>query len=123
MPYKPRIVVDFDGVLNSYVSGWIDAVTLPDPPVEGAQRFIHGLLDAGWEVVVCSTRAETDNGRGAIMYWLMDNEFPVGSKGISDICHGKPPALVYLDDRALRFSGVWPSLEDVQTAAKPWNKS
>jgi hypothetical protein len=33
----------------------------------------------------------------------------------------KPPALVTIDDRALTFSGSWPSLEQI-AAFKPWNK-
>ena len=35
--YKRTIIVDFDGVINSYISGWNDdgPLALPDPPVEG----------------------------------------------------------------------------------------
>lgn len=33
----------------------------------------------------------------------------------------KPPATVTLDDRALTFTGAWPTLESIATF-KPWNK-
>lgn len=127
--HAPRIVVDFDGVLHSYTSGWQGAETIADPPTEGAQQFVTALLDDGWEVWVCSTRAETPAGVDAIVDWLGDHGFELADdngtdRGISEVCHGKPPALVYLDDRALRFEGPpWPTLEQLRSAAQPWNKS
>lgn len=33
----------------------------------------------------------------------------------------KPPALLTIDDRALTFTGEWPSLSEIK-AFKPWNK-
>lgn len=120
--FVPRIVLDFDGVLHSYASGWQGAETIPDPPTPGAQRFVEELLEGGWEPIVCSTRAETVAGVAAIAQWLIEYGFP--SVLVSTICHGKPPALVYLDDRALRFNGpgTWPSLEVLEVAASPWTK-
>jgi hypothetical protein len=32
----------------------------------------------------------------------------------------KPPAHVYLDDRAMTFAGSWPSVEEL-LAFRPWN--
>lgn len=120
-PYKPRIVLDFDGVLHSYTSGWKGAENITDPPTVGAQRFVQRLLDDGWEVVVCSTRAETPEGCAAIQAWWTSNDFPEVKLSIT---HGKPPALVYLDDRALRFDGpgTWPTQETLMVAAVPWTK-
>lgn len=119
--WSPRIVVDFDGVLHSYTSGWQGPTVIPDPPVEGAQAFVACMLGAGWDVVVCSTRAEQSDGEHAIRKWLAAHEFPVYLA--TRIYHGKPPALVYLDDRALRFDGAWPSLADVEAAGVPWTKA
>lgn len=124
-PYAPRICIDFDGVLHSYTSGWKGATEIPDALTEGALDFVNDLLDAGWEVVVCSTRAETQEGLDAIIEWLVANGVPIESDsecGISQITHGKPPALVYLDDRALRFDGAFPSLAQVEHAGIPWTK-
>ena len=33
----------------------------------------------------------------------------------------KPPALIYLDDRAMRFAGFFPEVADIEEAT-PWNK-
>lgn len=125
--YRPRIVIDFDGVLHSYASGWQGADVIPDQPTEGAQAFVTAMLDAGWEVWVCSTRAETPPGAEAIVDWLAHYGFELADengtdRGISNVCHGKPPALVYLDDRAMRFDGAWPSLPQVEDAGIPWTK-
>lgn len=114
---KGTVVVDFDGVLNSYASGWTKAGEIPDGPVEGAQRFLLDLKHAGYEVVICSTRAAEPEGRAAISEWLLRHQFPLDLK----VQHGKPPALVYLDDRALRFEGPpWPTIQQVDQAARPW---
>jgi hypothetical protein len=49
----------------------------------------------------------------------------MGFRGIEDVTFSarKPPALVYLDDRAMRFEGpgTWPSVEEIHKA-RPWNK-
>ena len=37
---KPILCLDFDGVIHSYSSGWKGAAVIPDPPVDGAMRFI-----------------------------------------------------------------------------------
>lgn len=125
MAYAPRICIDFDGVLNSYRSGWTGPASIPDAPTEGAREFVRSLLDAGWEIVVCSTRAETPEGLKAISDWWATYGFPdAGELNGAEpwLVHGKPPALVYLDDRALRFDGAWPSLSQVEHAGVPWTK-
>jgi len=37
---KPILCVDFDGVIHSYTSKWVDEATIPDPPVPGALRWL-----------------------------------------------------------------------------------
>lgn len=116
--WSPRIVVDFDGVLHSYIAGWKGADVIPDEPTPGAQAFVRTMLDAGWDVVIVSTRAREPDGRRAIVTWLAAHDFPA-----LDVQHEKPPALVYLDDRAMRFDGEWPTVAQVDVAAKPWNRA
>lgn len=129
MTHTPRIVLDFDGVLNSYRSGWISAAEIPDPPTAGAQQFVADLLDDGWEIVIQSTRAATPQGANAISEWLILHGFPLPGgpltadpRGAYVITAEKLPALVYLDDRALRFNGpgTWPTREILETACVPW---
>ncbi|MDC3414536.1 hypothetical protein NC797_16665 [Aquibacillus sp. 3ASR75-11] len=40
---KRTIVFDFDGVINSYRSGWKGAEVLPDPPVSSMKETIEEL--------------------------------------------------------------------------------
>lgn len=113
------VVLDFDGVLHSYTSGWKGAHVIPDPPVVGAQDFVRELHASGYGVEVASTRATTAPGRRAMQAWFVANGFPAMA-----IAHGKPPGIVYLDDRALRFEGPgkWPTMAEIKEASVPWQK-
>lgn len=91
---KKTIASDFDGVLHKYSMGWSDG-TIYDVPVEGAREKIIMLLDAGFEVVVFTTRKD----KKAIGKWLEHWDFPP-----LPITNEKIPALAYIDDRALRFT-------------------
>lgn len=117
------VVLDFDGVLHSYTSGWQGAAVIPDPPVEGAVEFIDMLEAEGYEVVVASTRANTREGLKAMRKWLRSNRFD-RLRNLKIAEEGKPPGIVYLDDRALRFDGpgAWPTMAQIREAAVPWNK-
>lgn len=114
---KQTIVFDFDGVIHSYTSGWQGAANIPDPPVPGIKEAIADIRAAGYEVVVVSTRCATTEGHGAIRAWLIDHGIEVDAVKME-----KPPAIVYIDDRAICFDGKPESLlEKIQTF-KPWNK-
>jgi trehalose-6-phosphatase len=67
--FKPTIVLDFDGVLHSYKSGWKGATNIPDPPVEGALEFLVGALDR-FNVAILSSRSHQWGGRRAMKRWL-----------------------------------------------------
>jgi len=106
MSKRWRIGLDFDGVLNSYVSGYKpgDDSYLPDPPVEGAQNFVDRLYDVFEEVVILTARARTKAGVMGIHKWLHKYHFPA-------LCvfAEKLPCDVYLDDKAITFTGKFPS--------------
>ena len=38
--HRPILCVDFDGVIHSYTSGWEGIDMIPDPPVEGAIKWL-----------------------------------------------------------------------------------
>lgn len=92
------VCVDLDGVLNTY-DGWKGeehfAAVRP-----GAIAFVNALLDR-YDVVVLTTRP-----REATRLWLQQQGFPSSLK-VTDV---KPPALVYLDDRAMTFDGSFDGL-------------
>lgn len=98
MTYQPTVCVDFDGVVHSYASGWTGPVPT-DPPEPGALEFVSSLVDAGFKVVIFTTRASTTQGFEATRRWLNENGFPVGLK----ITNHKVPAVAYVDDRAVAY--------------------
>jgi hypothetical protein len=117
--HKWVVAVDCDGVLHSYRSGWQGADSLPDPPVPGAIEWLE-LITKTFEVAINSTRCRSVAGRWAIEAWL--REHGLSDEALARVHYPpyKPAALVYLDDRALRFDGEhFPSVADVW-AAKPW---
>lgn len=126
---KPILCLDFDGVIHSYSSGWKGARNIPDPPVEGAMDFMQEALNAGWDVVIHSSRARHFGGIAAMRAWLRDwcpdgGWYEVmGSSQLEDVrfTRWKPSAVVTIDDRALTFTGTWPSLASLKEF-RPWNK-
>jgi hypothetical protein len=128
---KPHwtVAVDFDGVIHSYTTPWINAHTIPDPPVPGAMRWLHHTVQS-FNVVIYSTRCKTWRGRRAIRAWLKEHsgilwEQIPGFRGLEDVelSREKPPALIYVDDRAYRFTGEnWPSKDEIHKL-RPWNKA
>ena|SRR5713226_10540530 len=126
--YKPILCLDFDGVLHGYQSGWKGARNIPDPPVEGALLFMDEALDAGWDVVIHSSRSHYWFGVRAMRNWLklhagnMWNDSP-GRLGLENVRFTifKPSAMVTIDDRAITFTGKFPEL-DMLRKFKPWNK-
>ena len=95
---KPKIALDFDGVLHDY-SGW-NGVIPTGPPVDGALNSVNWLLNHGFDPFIMSTRAQEPGGREAIQSWLAEHEFPV-----LEVTHHKNHAELYVDDRGFRFEG------------------
>lgn len=115
---KYTVCVDFDGVIHSYTTPWVAPEVIPDPPVPGAIEWLHEM-SAGFRVVIHTTRARTAEGCLAIYKWLAENGYE--GDGV-EASYEKVPALIYIDDRAWRFTGSnFPSKEEIH-AARPWNK-
>src|SRR5687768_4276382 len=109
---KRILCLDFDGVIHAYTSGWQGAATIPDPPVPGAIVFLRAAVEH-FSVAVFSSRSHQPGGIAAMQAWLAEwsaRELPPGA----DLAF-----LEQLDDRALTFTGEWPSLEALQ-AFRPW---
>jgi DNA N-6-adenine-methyltransferase (Dam) len=123
-----HIAIDFDGVLHSYKQGFTGATDLPGLPVPGALEFVQQALAKGHQVTVFSCRARRvvdcvgerdwdEGGKEAMAQWLAKHGFPE-----LPITGVKPAAHLYLDDRAYRFVGRWPSLDRL-TRLRPWYES
>ena len=113
------VVFDFDGVIHSYTSGWLGETTIPDPPVPGIREALKEIHSAGYEVVVVSTRCATAKGKGAIEAWLYNNGL---REYIDKVCKEKPPAIAYIDDRAICFDGHPETLLRKIQNFQPWYK-
>lgn len=115
--YKKTVAMDFDGVLHAYTSPWTKATEINDGPTPGALEAVLQYLDADYEVVVYSSRANDPEGRLCIQDWLEDHGFP----GL-EVTSKKPAAILYIDDRGYTFTGSnFPSV-DYLRSFKPWNK-
>jgi len=127
MVNKPILVLDFDGVVHSYTSGWQGAAIIPDPPVPGAIQFILSALHV-FDVCIFSSRSEIYSGREAMRHWLYGHSgafwypSPEGP-GLEEVRfpEHKPAAFLSIDDRALLFDGTWPDPAKL-LGFKPWNK-
>ena len=118
MARMPILCVDFDGVIHSYTSGWKGVTEIPDPPVPGAIAFLTEALKH-FHVCIYSSRSNLE-GIDAMQAWLAKHSHPDLVDAISWPTT-KPSAFVTLDDRAIRFTGEWPNLEELKMF-KPWNK-
>lgn len=114
---KKTVVFDFDGVIHSYTSGWKGISNIPDPPVPGIDKALKEIHDAGYEVVIVSTRCSNVFGLMAINTWLKDHGL---YQYVDKILKEKPPAIVYIDDRAICFDGKPDNLLEQIESFKPW---
>lgn len=131
---KPILCLDFDGVIHSYTSPWRGYETIPDPPVPGAIAFLYEAIQH-FEVHIFSSRSSQPLGIECMQVWLEDAEkawiaeqiqanLPIPRTSLLLNIKWpttKPPAHVTIDDRAITFTGTWPTIESLQTF-KPWNK-
>jgi hypothetical protein len=105
------IAIDFDGVLSDYSGKFSPRL---DPPVDGAIAAIKDYQDAGLEVCIYTTRADGPEAIIRLEAWLIEHGLPSRRVKQILITGRKPPAVVYLDDRAWRFTGIFPSPEEIK---------
>lgn len=112
--FRKTVVFDFDGVVHSYVSGWQGATVIADEPVKGINEVIQDLR-SDFKVVIVSTRCFSEGGVDAIKEWL--NKYNIE---VDDVLAEKPPAIVYIDDRAICFDGSTSGLANKVRTFKNW---
>ena len=83
------------------------------PPIHGTKEAIARLRQL-YRVVVLSSRCHTVEGRKAVANWLEKHDIVV-----DEVCEHKPPAHIYVDDRAVRFKGNW---DDVVAEIRQFRK-
>ncbi len=107
-----RIVcVDFNGVLDTY-EGWRGERHF-DPPRPGALDFLEQLAGRGFGVVIFTTRYAAD-----VWTWLREHGL---DHLVIDVTDRKPPAHVFIDDRAVCFRGDFAAtLDEVDRFCAHW---
>lgn len=115
VPERKTVYCDFDGVIHSYVSGWQGPDVIPDPPVPGAIEWLNEI-GVDYDIKIFTTRARYPEAIQAIHSWLKDQGFVGGC----EVTCEKGPGLLYIDDRAWRFRGVFPSARAIRHGLTPW---
>lgn len=139
MSRRPTLCLDFDGVLHSYSSGWQGADKVSDPPVDGAMEFLVQASEV-FSIAIHSSRNSKSGSVEAIKSWLRRYlREHLRSKDVQSSYRNiegeverilmrihypslKPAAHVILDDRAMTFTGQWPSIDELQTF-KSWTEA
>lgn len=130
---RKSVAVDFDGVIHQWDGEWSGHHVISGEPISGAIEWLYTLLQT-YDIFIFTTRAETFRGRMAIRLWLRkhtpdyrwqdwyDDKGP--TRGLRHIraTDRKRRALMYVDDRAFRFTGDnYPSANRVR-GMRPWWK-
>lgn len=119
---KRTLCIDFDGVIAQYDT-WKGKGKFGDP-VPGVKKFLTDLIMESWIIIIHTTRSE----EYAIRDYLEKHEIPFHyfnqnpENFLLDCSSKKPLADVYLDDRALRFSGDFEKTYFDVMNFKPWYK-
>jgi hypothetical protein len=121
------VVVDFDGVLHSYSSGWEGPGIARDAPVPGAIAWLESLVADGegsgeFAVAVSSARSSSAIGRRAVREWLLSHGLSERALSLIAFPVTKPRAFVTIDDRVIQFRGEFPSVSEI-AGFEPWWKA
>ena len=101
-----QVAIDFDGVVHRNSKGFHDG-TVYDPPMEGAIEAIKWFASQGLDIVLFTAKVKPDrplvNGKtGEELIWEWLAKYEINSY-IKEITCEKPRAIVYIDDRGIRF--------------------
>lgn len=119
------LAIDFDGVIHEYSKGW-NGGEMYDPPVEGTKEALQTLKDAGHKIYIFTTRTnkafrkKDDPDQTKLLQEYLD-KYQIPYDKIWT--YGKPMADIFIDDRAINFSGNWKETVQQIEVFKPWNKS
>ena len=129
--FKPTLCIDMDGTIHAFSKGWHDG-TLYDDVTDGFFEWAEQAAKQ-FKLVIYSSRSATDEGRTAMLAWLVEQrrawreaagmhetDGPLGF----EFADKKPAAWLTIDDRAVRFNGDWSAVElapNTLRMFRPWN--
>lgn len=115
------VAIDVDGVIASY-NRWKGVGVFGDV-IKGCKEEIAKLKEAGWTVIINTTRGEIEDVRQFLtaneIQFDHINENPDKPDNCTD---KKVMANAYVDDRAIPFGGRWEGMAQRIMDFKPWNK-
>ena len=112
---KVTICIDFDGVIHESNKGFYNGKCYGNP----INRTYEALkeLSGNYSLVIYTCKANPDrplidgkNGVELVWEWLEKHNM---ANYIDDVVFGKPHALVYIDDKAIRFDSWEKALDDI----------
>lgn len=122
---RPILCVDFDGVLHNQRGHAGDPSVIQNPPVPGALDWLAELQKSGLNVAIFTARLAGGGDAWiipAIRRWLTEYGF-AGDLDALKYTAVKPHNLqLLIDDRAFRFEGTFPTLEEIAELSVPWNE-
>ena len=123
------VCVDFDGVVNSYVSGWQGAGIVSDPPVEGAIDALRRYVSAKLSVAIHSARSAQADGIQTMYSYIDQHDTadrnPFNPPLVDSLLfpvHKPAARYITIDDHGVPFDGTFPSVEDIRSF-RVWNES
>jgi len=110
--YWPVIVLDFNGVLDQY-KGW-NGELQDYPPAEGVKEFLESLEENFRTIIVQSATLPIEFVKNWLIKYHLDQY-------VDYVTNHKPPAAVYVDDRAVTHTGNFKeTLEKVRSFKPFW---
>lgn len=109
--HKKTILIDLDGVLNTY-NGYYDETRIP-PIKVGAYEFVRKLCK-DYKVIVFTSRNLLLTAK-----WVMQNGLEDFVENITNV---KEPAYLMIDDRCINFNGNYTDLKNKIDKFKVWSK-
>lgn len=123
-----KIAIDFDGTIHRFSKGWHDG-SIYDPPVEGCRETLKELKRLGHEIILYTCRLNpgpfegdtrtTEERREALYEWLNRHGFSLIVNELWTF-EGKPYADLYIDDKAITFTGNWAKTLETIKNFRPW---
>jgi 2'-5' RNA ligase len=110
---EPWIAVDLDGTILNEGPHEGDGRPPLGEPFPGAKEVLQGFMDQGYRVSIWTARQyfEDDNSENAEWQTEIDKHLKYHQIPYTDIYVGKkPPADVFIDNKAIHFDGSWPDM-------------